>query len=93
MTGTGRTGEFAGSAGEFARDPSAAGPFHLLIAALGFADGDYGVHMMAVDTVGNIIHAIEGSIVVGGGGFATITGLAHRHATGTPFDSADSSAA
>ncbi|MFB7719834.1 DUF4383 domain-containing protein [Nocardia sp. NPDC056100] len=40
------------------------GPFYLLIAALGFAGGDHVVHMMAVDTFGNIVHTIEGSIVI-----------------------------
>lgn len=69
------------------------GPFYLLIAALGFAGGDHVVHMMAVDTFGNIVHAIEGGVVVGIGGLATVTGLAHRHDAGMPSESADGSAA
>ncbi|MFD6351148.1 DUF4383 domain-containing protein [Nocardia tengchongensis] len=63
------------------------GPFYLLIAALGFAGGDHVVHMMAVDTFGNIVHTIEGSIVLGVGGLATITGLTHDQAPAMRSDS------
>ena len=36
------------------------GPFYLLVAALGFAGGGPVLHMMAVDTLGNMVHAVEG---------------------------------
>ncbi len=41
----------------------ACGPFYLLVAALGLAGGDNVLHTMAVDTFGNIVHAIEGTLI------------------------------
>ncbi|MBL1075486.1 DUF4383 domain-containing protein [Nocardia sp. 2] len=40
------------------------GLFYLLVAALGFAGGDHVLHMMAVDTFGNIVHTVEGVILL-----------------------------
>ncbi|WP_373863849.1 hypothetical protein [Nocardia pseudobrasiliensis] len=40
------------------------GPFYLLIAALGFLGGGNVLHLMAVDTFGNIVHVVEGSLVL-----------------------------
>ncbi|KAA8884997.1 DUF4383 domain-containing protein [Nocardia colli] len=51
------------------------GPFYLLVAALGFTGGDHVLHMMAVDTFGNIVHTIEGSLILIAGG---ATALAAR---------------
>jgi hypothetical protein len=42
----------------------ACGSFYLLVAALGFAGGDNVLHLMAVDTVGNIVHVIEGLLIL-----------------------------
>ncbi|MVU76128.1 DUF4383 domain-containing protein [Nocardia sp. ET3-3] len=36
------------------------GPFYLLVATLGFAGHGPVLHMMAVDTFGNIVHVVEG---------------------------------
>ncbi|MEV6361213.1 DUF4383 domain-containing protein [Nocardia asteroides] len=41
----------------------ASGPFYLLVAALGLVGGDNVLHMMAVDTFGSIVHAIEGILI------------------------------
>ncbi|UGT54248.1 DUF4383 domain-containing protein [Nocardia asteroides] len=46
------------------------GAFYLLVAALGFAGGRHVLHMMAVDTFGNIVHAVEGVVLVAAGAFA-----------------------
>ncbi|WP_330180941.1 DUF4383 domain-containing protein [Nocardia sp. NBC_01503] len=46
------------------------GLFYLLIAALGFTGGDHVLHMMAVDNFGNVVHTIEGGIMIGVGGLA-----------------------
>ncbi|OBF81230.1 hypothetical protein A5791_06210 [Mycobacterium sp. 852002-51163_SCH5372311] len=40
------------------------GPFYLLIAALGFVGGDNVLHVMAVDTFGNIVHTTEATILL-----------------------------
>ncbi len=40
------------------------GPFYLLVAVLGFVGGENVLHLMAVDTFGNIVHAIEGSLIL-----------------------------
>ncbi|MFG1793365.1 DUF4383 domain-containing protein [Nocardia sp. NPDC049149] len=50
------------------------GPFYLLVAALGFAGGDHVLHMMAVDTFGNIVHTIEGLLILTAVTLATIAG-------------------
>ncbi|MFB8274146.1 DUF4383 domain-containing protein [Nocardia colli] len=48
------------------------GPFYLLVAALGFSGGDHVLHMMAVDTFGNIVHTVEGSLILIAGGAAAL---------------------
>ncbi|MFI1920002.1 DUF4383 domain-containing protein [Nocardia sp. NPDC020380] len=48
------------------------GPFYLLIAALGFSGGDQVLHLMAVDTFGNIVHTIEGTITLAAGFLLTL---------------------
>lgn len=48
------------------------GPFYLLVAALGFAGGGPVLHMMAVDTLGNIVHAVEGAGVLTVGALAAL---------------------
>lgn len=40
------------------------GPLYLLIALLGFVGGDNVLHMMAVDTFGNIVHTVEAVILM-----------------------------
>lgn len=40
------------------------GLFYLLVATLGFAGGDSVLHMMAVDTFGNIVHVVEGLLTL-----------------------------
>ncbi|MEV0686999.1 DUF4383 domain-containing protein [Nocardia sp. NPDC050378] len=49
------------------------GVFYLLIAAFGFTGGDHVLHLIAVDTFGNIVHALEGIAMVAAGGFAPKT--------------------
>ncbi|APA98468.1 DUF4383 domain-containing protein [Nocardia seriolae] len=39
-------------------------PYYLLVAALGFAGGDHVLHLIAVDTFGNVVHTIEGSALM-----------------------------
>ncbi|WP_157514035.1 DUF4383 domain-containing protein [Nocardia concava] len=50
----------------------ACGPFYLLVAALGFIGGDNVLHMMAVDTFGSIVHAVEAVIMLAAGTLATL---------------------
>ncbi|MFE9575658.1 DUF4383 domain-containing protein [Nocardia sp. NPDC006044] len=52
------------------------GPFYLLIAALGVTGGDHVLHMMAVDTFGNIVHTVEGTLILIAGGAAALTARA-----------------
>ncbi|QIS14951.1 DUF4383 domain-containing protein [Nocardia arthritidis] len=40
------------------------GPFYLLVAILGLIGGDHVLHLMAVDTFGNWVHAVEGTILL-----------------------------
>ncbi|MFD6158264.1 DUF4383 domain-containing protein [Nocardia sp. NPDC060256] len=54
----------------------ACGPFYLLIAALGFTGGDHVLHLMAVDTFGNIVHTVEGTILLTAAGLAAFTARA-----------------
>ncbi|MEV6279983.1 DUF4383 domain-containing protein [Nocardia sp. NPDC051832] len=55
------------------------GPFYLLVAALGFAGGDHVLHMMAVDTFGNIVHTVEGALILAAAALATRR-IATQHA-------------
>ena len=48
------------------------GVFYLLVGALGFAGGGPVLHLMAVDTLGNIVHAVEGLLVLAPGVLALV---------------------
>ncbi|MFI5781687.1 DUF4383 domain-containing protein [Nocardia sp. NPDC051570] len=48
------------------------GPFYLLVAALGFLGGHNVLHLMAVDTFGNIVHTIEGGLILLVGALAAL---------------------
>lgn len=48
------------------------GPFYLFVAALGFTGGDHVLHLMAVDTFGNIVHTVEGTLILTVGGLAVL---------------------
>ncbi|GAB0105101.1 hypothetical protein JMUB6875_40790 [Nocardia sp. JMUB6875] len=50
-------------------------PYYLLVAALGFLGGDQVLHMMAVDTFGNIVHTIEGAALLTAGILAALSGF------------------
>ncbi|WP_278264788.1 DUF4383 domain-containing protein [Nocardia sp. AG03] len=54
------------------------GPFYLLIALLGFVGGDNVLRVMAVDTFGSVVHAIEGAVMVILGATAVIRGRSAR---------------
>jgi hypothetical protein len=51
------------------------GMFYLVVAALGFAGGGPVLHLMAVDTVGNIVHVVEGVLTLTPG----VLALARSH--------------
>ncbi|MGY2063149.1 DUF4383 domain-containing protein, partial [Nocardia gipuzkoensis] len=61
------------------------GPFYLIAAALGFVGGDNVVGMMAVDTFGNIVHTIEGSLILAAGALsASLPGLRQPRSVAVP---------
>ncbi|MFC9553837.1 DUF4383 domain-containing protein [Rhodococcus sp. NPDC056960] len=48
------------------------GPFYLIVAALGFTGGYHVLGMMAVDTFGNVVHTVEGIVMLTAGALATL---------------------
>ncbi|MFC9556631.1 DUF4383 domain-containing protein [Rhodococcus sp. NPDC056960] len=48
------------------------GPFYLIVAALGFTGGYHVLDMMAVDAFGNVVHTIEGVVMLTAGALATL---------------------
>ncbi|MFE3193808.1 DUF4383 domain-containing protein [Nocardia sp. NPDC059240] len=51
-------------------------PYYLLVAILGFLGGDQVLHLMAVDTFGNIVHTVEGTALLAAGALASLRGRA-----------------